>query len=323
MRTSEVDVHELRRRAESARDVAERALLRARQALDASERSRRDAEEGQYAAEWAESVANSARQAAEDARDAAEEGRIVAELAAREAQQAQQDLQNFLAMAAHDLHNPITGILGYAQLLQRKNISPTMHAHALSSIERSAHQMSRLIRDLVDAGQAGAGGFPLHPEPIDLVLLVREVTESQQQTSTQHRIRVDAPETIVGSWDADRLGQVVTNLVANAVKYSPEGGEIGIQVRSDGETATVRVTDQGIGIRAEDVDRLFRPFSRLADGAKLDGTGLGLYISQGIVVAHGGRISVESQGPGTGTTFTVRLPLSGPPGRVSLAETAP
>ena len=225
MRTSEADVHELQRRAEAARGAAERALLCAREALDENERARMDAEAGQLAAEWAELVAVAARQAAEEARDAAEEGRAVAELAAREARLAQANLQNFLAMAAHDLHNPISGILGYAQLLQRKRASPEMQAHALSAIERSALQMSRLIQDLVDAGHAGTGSFSLSLRSTDLVALVHEAAEGLGQTSARHRIVVDAPEPIVGNCDADRLGQVVTNLVANAIKYSPEGAK--------------------------------------------------------------------------------------------------
>jgi signal transduction histidine kinase len=308
MPTSEADVHEIERRA--------------REALTESEGARRDAEAGQVAAELAEKLASDARHVAEDARHAAEEGRAVAELAAREARQGQENLQNFLAMAAHDLHNPITGILGYAQLLQRKNASPEMRSHAASAIERSALQMSRLIQDLVDAGRAGSGGFPLHPEPTDLAALVREVAESLDQTTSGHRILVTAPDNLVGFWDPDRLGQVLTNQIGNAIKYSPNGGDVVVQVRQDGGEAIITVADEGIGIGADEVHRLFRPFSRLANGAKLSGTGLGLFISHGIVEAHGGRISVESHGAGTGTTFTTVLPLCGPAGVRRLSATA-
>jgi signal transduction histidine kinase len=312
MPTSEADVYEIERRAELAREAAERALRRVREALAQSEQARRDAEAGQVAAESSEILAMAARQAAEDAQAAAEEGRIVAELAAREARQAQENLQNFLAMAAHDLHNPITGIVGYAQLLQRKNASPAMQAHAARAIERSALGMSRLIQDLVDAGRAGSGGFPLHPEPTDLAALVREVAGSVGQTSGGHQIRITAPDRLVGNWDPDRLGQVLTNQIGNAIKYSPDGGDVGVGVRQDGDTAVITVADQGIGIDADEAHRLFRPFARLSNGVKLSGTGLGLFISDGIVRAHGGRLSVESDGPGTGTTFTTVLPLHGP-----------
>ena len=266
-------------------------------------------------------LATAAQHAAEDARDAAEEGRIVAELAAREARQGQENLQNFLAMAAHDLHNPITGILGYAQLLQRERTSPTMRAHAASAIERSALGMSRLVQDLVDAGRAGSGGFPLHPEPTDLAALVREVAESLGQTSSEHRILVSAPDQLVGHWDPDRLRQVLTNQIGNALKYSPDGGDVEVQVRQDGDAAIISVADHGIGIGADEIHRLFRPFSRLSNGARLSGTGLGLFIGHGIVEAHGEHISVESHGPGTGTTFTTVLPLNGPAGAGCLSET--
>jgi signal transduction histidine kinase len=322
MPTTEADVHEIERRAEAAHEAAERALRRAREALVQSEQARRDAEAGQLVAEYAEMLATSARHAAEDARYAAEEGRAVAELAAREARQAQENLQNFLVMAAHDLHNPITGILGYAQLLQRKNASPRMQAHAASAIERSALVMSRLIQDLVDAGRVGSGGFPLHPEPTDLAALVREVAESVGQTSSEHQMVVTAPDQLVGYWDPDRLGQVLTNQIGNAIKYSPDGGKVVVQVRREGDAATITVSDQGIGIDADEIDQLFRPFSRLSNGARLSGTGLGLFISHGIVEAHGGRISVESHGPGTGTTFTTVLPLGTPSETGRLGEAA-
>jgi signal transduction histidine kinase len=311
MPTSEADVHEIERRAEAARDAAERALRRVRDALAQSEQARRHAEAGQVAAEHAEMLATAAHEAAKDAQDAAEEGRAVAELAAREARQGQEYLQNFLAMAAHDLHNPITGILGYAQLLQRRNTSPTMQAHAASAIERSALMMSRLIRDLVDAGRAGSGGFPLHPEPTDLAALVRAVAESLGQASGDHQIVVTAPDHLAGRWDPDRLGQVLTNQIGNALKYSPGGGKVNVQVRQDGDMAIIAVADHGIGIDADESHRLFRPFSRLSNGTDQSGTGLGLFISHGIVEAHGGHISVESHGPGTGTTFTTVLPLCG------------
>lgn len=311
MPTSEVEVHEIERRADAAREAAGRALRCVRDALDVSERARRDAEAGQSAAEHAELLAAAAQHAAEDARDAAEEGRAVAELATREARQGQENLQNFLAMAAHDLHNPITGILGYAQLLQREGTSPARRAHAASAIERSALAMSRLIQDLVDAGRAGSGGFPLYPQPTDLAALVREVAESLGQTSSEHQILVTAPDQLIGNWDSDRLGQVLTNQIGNAIKYSPNGGDIDVQVQQDGDSAIVTVADQGIGIPADEMYRLFRPFSRLSNGAKLEGTGLGLFISHGIVKAHDGRMSVESRGAGTGTTFTTVLPLRG------------
>jgi signal transduction histidine kinase len=322
MPTSEADVYEIERRAEAACEAAERALRRAREALTESEGARRDAEAGQVAAEHAEIVAAAARHAAEDAQHAAEEGRAVAELAAREARQGQENLQKFLAMAAHDLHNPITGILGYAQLLQRESTSPALRAHAASAIERSALQMSRLIQDLVDAGRAGSGGFPVHPEPTDLAALVRAVAESLGQTTSEHQVLVTAPDQIVGSWDPDRLGQVLTNQIGNAIKYSPDGGDVIVQVRQEGDEAIITVGDEGIGIGADEVHRLFRPFSRLSNGAKLSGTGLGLFISHGIVEAHGGSMSVESDGPGTGTTFTTVLPLAGPAGVRRASEMA-
>ena len=149
-------------------------------------------------------------------------------------------------------------------------------------------------------GKPGTGGFPLHPEPTDLSALVRQVAERLEPPSGQHRILVTAPDHLVGHWDPDRLGQVLTNQIGNAIKYSPDGGDVIVQLRQDRDGATITVADQGIGIRADEVHLLFRPFSRLSDGARLEGTGLGLFISRGIIEAHGGRISVESDGQGAG-----------------------
>jgi signal transduction histidine kinase len=312
MHASDTPALDLGGRIASARAAADRALLNARVALAESERARLDAEAGHLAAERAQTIALAAQRAAEEACEAAAQGQAVAELAADEAQLAQQHLQNFLALAAHDLQNPITGILGFAQLLQRPKIRSATRTQAVHAILQAAILMSRLIRDLVDAGNAGVGGFGLQPVPTDLVAVVQQVVESQAPMSSHHRILVDAPARLEGRWDADRLGQVLTNQIANAIKYSPDGGEIRIRARSQDDAAIVTVTDEGIGICTDDLPRLFRPFARLADSARFEGTGLGLYISQGIVVAHGGRISAESPGPGLGSTFTIRLPLSGP-----------
>jgi signal transduction histidine kinase len=134
-----------------------------------------------------------------------------------------------------------------------------------------------------------------------------------------HHLVLEAPERLVGNWDGGRVGQLLANLVSNAIKYSPAGGEVRVALDCIGGEACVRVSDQGIGMSPDQIERLFQPFTRLYRGQEIHGLGLGLYISKAIAEAHGGRIWVESR-PGQGSTFTVTLPL--PTAPACLAESA-
>ncbi|MBI4491769.1 MAG: HAMP domain-containing histidine kinase [Chloroflexi bacterium] len=169
--------------------------------------------------------------------------------------------------------------------------------------------MDRLVVDLMDAARIGAGAFQVQPQPTDLVALASQVVQTQQASSPHHCIKLETPDQLEGVWDPDRLAQVLNNLVGNAVKYSPGGGEVQVQLRREDGQAVVSVSDQGSGIRLEDLPLLFQPFSRLYVGLGTRGAGLGLYIAQGIVRAHAGRIWATSPGPGQGATFTFSLPL--------------
>ena len=325
---------------EAARHAAERARMHAQSALDELQAADRDAAIGRLAAEErqriaeaallvaetsrdaagvAQAVAESARAGAETSQAMAETAQAVAETAqagaedaAREAQLARRHLQDFLAMAAHDIRGPLAAIAGYTDLLAYPDTPPEERRLALDAIQAAVLQMDRLVEDIVDAVRLGAGTFRLRPEPLDLVSLVEQVARGQRGTSGRHRILIDAPERLEGEWDPDRLGQVITNLISNAIKYSPAGGDVRIRVSQEGDMVVVSVSDQGRGIRAADVALLFRPFTRLLspeEQATVNGTGLGLYISHGIVQAHGGRIWATSQGRNSGSEFSVRLPL--------------
>jgi signal transduction histidine kinase len=307
-----VGLDDIKSRIEAALGASEQARAHAQLALDELEAARRDAPRAQLAAERGQRIAEAARVAAEHARDAAERAKATAEDAVQEAELAHRHLQDFLAMATHDLRGPLASIAGYTDVLSFTT-RPDERDADLAAIQMVVLQMERLVQDIVEAGRLGAGAFHLRPEPLDLVPLVRQVASGQQTASGRHRVVIDAPERLEGEWDPDRLGQVMTNLISNAIKYSPPGGDITIGVRHEGDAAVVTISDRGRGIDPADMPLLFRPFTRLLpldEQERVNGTGLGLYISDGIIRAHGGSIWATSQGVGTGSIFGVRLPLS-------------
>jgi signal transduction histidine kinase len=232
-----------------------------------------------------------------------------AERHARVAETAHQRLREFLAMITHDLRNPLAAILGYLQILHKRaaKTTPEQQQRALSSIKAAAHQIDRLVNDLQDAGTIGTGHFSIQAARIDLLEVARRVINMHQAVTIGHQLILDAPEQLEGEWDGERVSQLLTNLVSNAIKYSPAGGEVRVTVREVAGEAVVSVSDQGIGLSPEQIERLFQPFTRLYSGRDIKGTGLGLYICKAIVEAHAGQIRVEST-PEQGSTFTVTLP---------------
>jgi PAS domain S-box-containing protein len=221
--------------------------------------------------------------------------------ARRAAERAQQD---FLAMVMHELKNPLTAILGHAQLMQRR---AAYSASATDAIISQARSLQRLIDELRDAAHFGAGQPDLRPSSVDLGALAREAA-AQAMTPT-HPVQVDAPERpLVGWWDADRVTQVVQNLLANAGKYSPAGTTITVRVEAGAGEAVVSVADRGMGIAPDELPRLFERFYRTdaATRSGAEGLGLGLHICKLLVEAHGGRIWVQSVlGQGTIVSFTL------------------
>ena len=227
---------------------------------------------------------------------------------AREAEDARKHLQLFLSMVVHDLRGPVTVILGYSQrLLHEPEQLSEREQRGLRAIESAANRMRRLLGDLLDAARIGAGRFRIHPERINLVDVVSMAIQQEQETTTHHQIHLASPAEVIGVWDAERIAQVFDNLLSNAIKYSPRGGEIAVSLGCEEDKVKICVTDQGIGLEPEQIEHLFQPFSRLRTEGGIEGAGLGLYITKGIVDAHGGRIWVESE-PGKGSTFCVCLP---------------
>jgi two-component system, OmpR family, sensor histidine kinase VicK len=212
--------------------------------------------------------------------------------------------RDFLAMVSHDLRSPLTVIRASAQLLQRRG---EYREATVETILEYADRMARLIDDLADLVRLDQGHLPLQREPLDLVALARQCAAAAEKQSSRHVVRIEAPDTaICGAWDRVRLGQVVENLLGNALKHGAEQGEVVVRVEEREGEALLSVRDSGPGIDPEHVPHLFDRFYRASD--RSPGLGLGLYISRILVEAHGGRIWVESQ-PGQGSTFTIALPL--------------
>jgi PAS domain S-box-containing protein len=242
-----------------------------------------------------------------------------------EAEAAVQARDLLIATVTHDLKNPLTVVAGYAHRLTRELAagitSPrdTLAEYA-REIEDSTRRMGALIADLLEMSLSATGEMELVLEPTDLGRMARSVVETQQRTNRTHQLRIDVGEDkIIGEWDGPRLERVLTNLVSNAVKYSPGGGTVVIELRSEGSEAVVRVIDEGIGIPAGDVPHIFDRFRRATNvSGTISGAGLGLAIAHDIVTRHGGSISVESV-EGRGSAFTVRLPLD-PLGQPRMAE---
>lgn len=238
----------------------------------------------------------------------------------RNAQDAVRLRDDFLAAASHDLKNPLGVIRGRAQLLRRQVLASTYPearrlADGLASIDATVGKMTRLVDMLLDVTRLHLGQrFPLNLEATDLVEMTRRLVEEHQATTPRHRLHLDAevPE-LVGVWDGARLERVVDNLLGNAIKYSPAGGQITVTIRSstsgERDSATLTVRDHGIGIPASELPHVFERFRRGSNVVgRISGTGIGLAASRQIVDQHGGEIGIESE-EGAGTLVCLELPL--------------
>ena len=229
--------------------------------------------------------------------------------------------EEFLAHVAHDLKNPLASVRGQAQLMRRRLTKgeppdPDRLAAAMAAIDAGTERMVTMIDDLVDVARL-RGGQPLElrRETVDLVALALRSVEEARRIHERHPLRFEATDgPVVGSWDGARLERVVANLLGNAIKYSPAGGEIVVRVRreaGDGrEEAVLEVADSGVGIPASDLPYVFDRYRRGRNVGAIGGSGIGLAGARAIVEQHGGAISVVSA-EGDGSTFTVRLPLAG------------
>ena len=222
--------------------------------------------------------------------------------------------EDFISAAAHDLKTPLTTLVAQAQFLERRAVNEPAAPADLTGIRRivlEARRLSALVVELLDASRLEQGKLVGEREPVDLVELARDV--ARRESYQGRRITVSADVPVVGSYDPRRIGQVIENLVENAVKYSPDESEVRVAIAERDGQVLIDVTDQGIGIPAGDLPRIFERFHRAAnvDDRRFAGMGLGLFICKGIVEQHGGRIWVESR-VGAGSTFHVVLPLGAP-----------
>jgi PAS domain S-box-containing protein len=236
------------------------------------------------------------------------------------AEAALESRDEFFSSVTHDLKNPLGAAKGYAQLLARRlgrvtPPPPDWLVEGLDQIDRNVNRTTSLIEDVLDlVRHEEMGGLELQLEPFDLVEVCRGLVIERRRAGDRHdfELRASTPE-LKGQWDRPRLERVINNLIDNAVKYSPEGGQILIQIDSragpTGTEAVLSIGDQGLGIPAADLPLIFERFHRASNvSRRIAGTGIGLTSLRQIVEAHGGTVRVDSQ-EGVGSTFTVRLPL--------------
>jgi signal transduction histidine kinase len=281
-------------------------------------------EERQFQAEelaFLGAIANAAAVAVQNARLYEESQRQRAEL-----ERLDREKDEFISIISHELKNPLASIKGYAGLLQRrarKDKSLQAAVKGLEVIEQQVNRMSTLLDQLRDVSQIGMDRFMIEPAAQDLAELTQRIALDMQATTTEHQIELRLHnDPLICAIDEFRMSQVLGNLISNAIKYSPAGGAIEVDVfrsalpphlpldLANGPWAVVTVSDQGIGIPADVQERLFQRFFRAPNTkGRISGMGLGLYITREIVQRHNGYIWVESV-EGRGSTFGVALPLS-------------
>jgi signal transduction histidine kinase len=215
----------------------------------------------------------------------------------------------FLSIVSHELKTPVTSIKGFAQVLKRR-LSPESlerSSRYLDVINHQADRLTALINDLLDLSRIQTGRFTFDLEPITYATLVQEVVAEMRLMSVHDRIDLASPERVTVHGNAERLRQVLVNLIDNAVKHGPQGGTVHVTVEErDGEVVTC-VRDEGRGLPPGEAERIFRPYYQVRDqtGQQAKGLGLGLYISQRIVDEHHGRIWLEAA---EHTSFCFTLP---------------
>jgi signal transduction histidine kinase/CheY-like chemotaxis protein len=231
----------------------------------------------------------------------------------------EEELQNalrlkdeFLATVSHELRTPLNAMLGWSHVLRDPQVTPPIMRQAVEAIDRNAHIQARLIEDILDVSRIITGKLRLEPRPTDLSAIVASAVDVVKPSADAKNItlQVDAPPSAPIVGDTDRLRQVVWNILSNAVKFTPQAGQIRVTVLGSGGDYEVQVTDTGRGISPEFLPYVFQPF-RQADGSSTrsqGGLGLGLAIARHLTELSGGSLAAASEGLDRGATFTIRLP---------------
>jgi PAS domain S-box-containing protein len=236
-----------------------------------------------------------------------EEARAAAEHASRMKDE-------FLAILSHELRSPLQGILGWLTVLRELRSDPDQRERALQAIERGVHQQAQLVNDILEMSRIVAGKLQIEREHVELSAVVDDCIDQALHEAQRKGLQVDRDvlkcDVVLG--DRNRLRQSVTNLLANAIKFTPAGGRIHVRCYREGEDVFIVVRDSGEGIAAEFLPRIFDRFSQGEPSSHRSsgGLGLGLSIVRQIVELHGGSVRAESEGLGRGATFTMRVPLA-------------
>jgi signal transduction histidine kinase len=234
----------------------------------------------------------------------------------------EREREDFLSIVSHELRTPLTPLKALAQLVRSRmrrakaqgtELDMESLDRNLAAIERQVDRMNGLVNDLLSVSRAEKGSLSMERVPYDLAVVVREVVQRYIDATVEegrHTFTVDAPESVPAHGDQSRIEQLLMNLVGNAVKYSPSGGPVHVALATKGRSAEITITDQGIGIPADDIGKLGHPFVRGAGrAATFAGMGVGLYVARIVAEAHAGSLGLESDGDGKGTTVRVKLPL--------------
>lgn len=229
---------------------------------------------------------------------------------------AQEMKSTFISVISHELKTPVALIKGYAGTLRREdaNWDKATIRNSLKVIEEEADRLTELIENLLAASKLQAEGMRINIGDVRLDTLAARSVERFQTQTPIHHLKLDFPPNFPSvQGDQTRLRQVIDNLINNAIKYSPAGGEIRISGKFDDHSVTIAVSDPGVGISEEQLEHIFERFYRVDDALsrKTQGTGLGLYLARAVIDAHHGTIEVDSQ-VGKGSTFRFTIPISQP-----------
>lgn len=216
----------------------------------------------------------------------------------------------FISTASHELRNPLSTIMFSLELLKHELGSmPQSTRTIFDTLQEAADRFVTLLNDLLDTNKIKSGASPLHLERHDLNQLVIRVSDDMQHLYPTHVIRLSAvPGQLIATYDEARLTQVLTNLISNAIKYSPDADHVLVTTKQSNDTMFIEIQDFGIGIPSEEQTKIFDVLYRAKNSTAMQGMGLGLYVSAGIVAAHGGTLTVTSEA-GRGSTFHLSLPL--------------